>query len=201
MRPTLIFMESTASAQKLIDALKTALAKELAAIDAGISRLGWMRSGLTGAGLFFVAGVALYFGRAVTNQAGKGAPTDGPDVSRSAATGEDRHGRHLSGCGRPSVQLPPVMRPANLIAAAEHLRGSWPCHGIWRGAGAAGPRRLGPRCAGIVLWAIDSDGARLHPSILGHGYPEKVVRKLRPLQIDADNVTSLAFRFHPAADH
>jgi hypothetical protein len=46
---------------------------------------------------------------------------------------------------------------------------------------------------GIVLWAVDADGARLHPSIC-HGYSDRVVQKLRPLQIDADNVTSLAFR-------
>jgi len=189
----LIFMESAASAQKLIDALKTGLAKELAAIDAGISRLDWMRSGLTGAGLFFVAGVALYFGRAITKQTGKGAPTTAqmfrdlpPPVKTGAAA--------ISPAGAaPSLQLPPVMRPANLIAAAEL------CVDLGRVMDSGEVPVLLDRAAsvldarGIVLWAIDSDGARLHPSIC-HGYSEKVVRKLRPLQIDADNVTSLAFR-------
>jgi hypothetical protein len=46
---------------------------------------------------------------------------------------------------------------------------------------------------GIVLWGVDSDGVRLQPS-LGYGYSDKVLAKLRPLQMDADNVTSLAFR-------
>jgi hypothetical protein len=44
-----------------------------------------------------------------------------------------------------------------------------------------------------VVWAIDGDNVRLRPS-LSYGYPDKVLAKLRPLQIDADNVTSLAFR-------
>ncbi|HYN10780.1 MAG TPA: hypothetical protein VES67_25580 [Vicinamibacterales bacterium] len=46
---------------------------------------------------------------------------------------------------------------------------------------------------GVVLWVADSAGAILRPSIT-HGYPEKVVARLGPLQIDGDNVTSLAFR-------
>ena len=50
---------------------------------------------------------------------------------------------------------------------------------------------LGAR--GLVVWAIDSDGARLRPS-LSHGYTDRVLAKLRPLQIDSDNVTALAFR-------
>jgi GAF domain-containing protein len=46
---------------------------------------------------------------------------------------------------------------------------------------------------GIVIWAVDADGARLRPS-LSHGYSDRVLAKLRPLQIDGDNVTSLAYR-------
>jgi hypothetical protein len=46
---------------------------------------------------------------------------------------------------------------------------------------------------GLVLWVTDSSGARLRPS-LAHGYSDKVLQRLGPLQIDADNVTSLAFR-------
>jgi hypothetical protein len=46
---------------------------------------------------------------------------------------------------------------------------------------------------GVVLWVADSAGALLRPSIT-HGYTEKVLARLGPLQIDSDNVTSLAFR-------
>jgi hypothetical protein len=46
---------------------------------------------------------------------------------------------------------------------------------------------------GLVLWVADPAGAMLRPS-LAHGYPDKVLKRLRPLQVDSDNVTSLAFR-------
>ena len=46
---------------------------------------------------------------------------------------------------------------------------------------------------GVVLWVADSAGAILRPTVT-HGYPDKVVARLGPLQIDGDNVTSLAFR-------
>lgn len=46
---------------------------------------------------------------------------------------------------------------------------------------------------GLVLWVADSGGATLLPS-LAHGYSEKVLQRLGPLQTTADNVTSLAFR-------
>ena len=46
---------------------------------------------------------------------------------------------------------------------------------------------------GIMIWSVDTGGAMLRPSLY-HGYSEKVIAKLRPLQVDADNVTSIAFR-------
>ena len=46
---------------------------------------------------------------------------------------------------------------------------------------------------GIMIWAVDTGGALLRPSMC-HGYSEKILTRLRPLQIDGDNVTSLAFR-------
>jgi hypothetical protein len=46
---------------------------------------------------------------------------------------------------------------------------------------------------GLVLWVIDTSGTFLRPWLL-HGYPEKVVQRLGSLQVDADNLTSLAFR-------
>jgi hypothetical protein len=85
------------------------------------------------------------------------------------------------------------VRPANLVAAAEL------CVDLGRVMDVGEVPVLLDRAAsvldakGLVLWAIDSDGSRLHPSLC-QGYSEKVIKKLRPLQIDADNVTSLAFR-------
>jgi len=40
---------------------------------------------------------------------------------------------------------------------------------------------------------VDAAGGVLHPS-LSHGYPEKVLNRLGTLEVDSDNVTSLAFR-------
>jgi len=189
----LIFMDSGTTAQKLIDALKTAEARDQAAIAAGIDRLGWMRSGLTASGLLFVSGVAVFFGRAVTKQTGKAAPTMAQmirDLPPPVKTGVSSSSAPVPAA---AVQLPPVMRPANLIAAAEL------CVDLGRVMDVGEVPVLLDRAAsvldarGIVLWAVDSDGSRLHPALC-QGYPDNVVRKLRPLQIDADTVTSLAFR-------
>jgi hypothetical protein len=46
---------------------------------------------------------------------------------------------------------------------------------------------------GVIVWIIDTSGAFLRP-LLAHGYPDKVMQRLGRLQVDADNVTSLAFR-------
>ena len=46
---------------------------------------------------------------------------------------------------------------------------------------------------GLVLWVADPAGAFLRPS-LAHGYSDRVLQRLGPLQTNADNVTSLAFR-------
>lgn len=46
---------------------------------------------------------------------------------------------------------------------------------------------------GLVLWVVDPAGAFLRPS-LTHGYSDRVLQRLGPLQTSADNVTSLAFR-------
>jgi hypothetical protein len=46
---------------------------------------------------------------------------------------------------------------------------------------------------GVIIWMADSQGRRLEPT-LTHGYPDKVLNRLSALDVQADNVTSLAFR-------
>jgi hypothetical protein len=46
---------------------------------------------------------------------------------------------------------------------------------------------------GVIIWMADPRGSRLEPT-LTHGYPEKVLNRLSALDVQADNVTSLAFR-------
>jgi hypothetical protein len=93
----------------------------------------------------------------------------------------------------PAVSATGASTSANLVAAAEL------CVDLARVMEASEVPALLERTAtlldarGLVIWAVDSDGARLKPA-LSHGYADKVLQKLRPLQIDGDNVTSLAFR-------
>jgi hypothetical protein len=44
-----------------------------------------------------------------------------------------------------------------------------------------------------MIWSADADKSHLMPSLC-QGYGENVLRRLRPLQADDDNITSLAFR-------
>jgi hypothetical protein len=46
---------------------------------------------------------------------------------------------------------------------------------------------------GLVLWVADDQGTTLRPT-LAHGYSERVLQRLGVLGVEADNVTSLAFR-------
>lgn len=93
----------------------------------------------------------------------------------------------------PAVIIQPGIKPANLSAAAEL------CVDLARVVDAHDLPALVQRTAsileakGVVIWVADSAGALLRPSVT-HGYPDRIVAKLGPLQIDGDNVTSLAFR-------
>jgi len=46
---------------------------------------------------------------------------------------------------------------------------------------------------GVIIWVADAEGRELRPT-LTHGYTDKVIDRLGTLPIDADNVTSLAYR-------
>jgi hypothetical protein len=93
----------------------------------------------------------------------------------------------------PSVPILPPPAPANLSEVAEL------CVDLGRVIDSRDVPSLVERAAtvlqakGVVLWVADSAGVMLRPSVT-HGYPEKILAKLGPLQIDGDNVTSLAFR-------
>lgn len=93
----------------------------------------------------------------------------------------------------PVMPVPPPPMPANLTDVAEL------CVDLGRVLDSRDVPSLLERAAnvlqakGVVLWVADSAGAILRPSIT-HGYAEKILSRLGPLQIDSDNVTSLAFR-------
>lgn len=129
-----------------------------------------------------------------------------PDAKPAAAAQPDSKSRPARSAvpGRESLPLrpspaPPVMpvppppMPANLTDVAEL------CVDLGRVLDSRDVPSLLERAAnvlqakGVVLWVADSAGAILRPSIT-HGYAEKILSRLGPLQIDSDNVTSLAFR-------
>jgi hypothetical protein len=93
----------------------------------------------------------------------------------------------------PLTPLLPPPAPANLTEVAEL------CVDLGRVIDSRDVPSLVERASailqakGVVLWVADSAGAMLRPSVT-HGYSEKTVSRLGPLQIDGDNVTSLAFR-------
>lgn len=194
----LIFLDAAAADQKMHDALADARARNGQLVASRVTRLSRLHLALTGLGLVFVLAVAIYFGRAATILARKAEPTTAqmlrdlrsPDKS-VAATGV---------AGPPAIDAPaaaPVQATAPsaaLLAAAADL-----CVDLAKVTDGQDVPGLLQRAAavldakGVVLWAVDLDGARLHPA-LAHGYSDKVLARLHSLQIDSDNLTALAFR-------
>lgn len=89
---------------------------------------------------------------------------------------------------------PPPPRPAVDVAEVAEL-----CVDLARVLEAADLPRLLERSArtlgasGLIVWVVDSEGTRLVPA-LAHGYPERVLTRLGTLEVDAENVTSQAYR-------
>ncbi len=184
----LIFMDSREASDKLAQELAAARSVELAASEERIARLSRLRLAMNAVAIAFVFVVAMYVSRPGVQAEAKPAPTTlqmlrdlPPPVKSTVAP--------------PPAQtpIPPPPRMINLTAAADL------CVDLARVIDARDVPSLLERAAtvleakGVVLWVADTGGTWLHPSI-AHGYADKIVEKLGPLQIDADNVTSLAFR-------
>jgi hypothetical protein len=95
---------------------------------------------------------------------------------------------------QPPVRITPAASPAvNLPDAAEL------CVDLARVMDARDIPVLLERAAGVleakglIVWVTDTAGTSLQP-LLTHGYSDRVINRLGSLGVDADNVTSLAFR-------
>ena len=183
----LIFIDAQQASDKLGVELSAARAFEAQASAIKVERLGQFRLAMNGLALGFAVLVAVYVSRPVAAAEAKPAPTtlqmirDLPPPVRNIAP-------------QPSVPPPPpAPRLVNLSAAADL------CVDLARVIdGRDVPSLVERACSvleakGVVLWIADEGGNWLTPSVT-HGYSDKVVSKLGPLQIDSDNVTSLAFR-------
>jgi hypothetical protein len=207
----LIFMDAAEANRNLAAVLAQARSAERAAAEARVTRLARLRLGINGIALGFALIVAAFYARAAGSRSAEAAdePATIPEPAGSLSL------RPLAPPVRdeaeaapaPSPAPPPVREPL-APAAVEPIR-AMParslaetaelCVDLSRVIEARDLPSLLERAAGVldakglVLWTADSGGALLRPS-LTHGYPERVLVRLGPLQIDADNMTSLAYR-------
>jgi hypothetical protein len=218
----IVYENAVEGQNRLVAELDAARALDAQANQARLDRLTRMRFGMNAASLGFVTLLTVLFGRAVrkevpadaaaaaqpepvqtglllrpdpkaTLQADKppADPRERPPVKAGAPGREALPPRLPPAPAQPPLLVPPA--PANLTEVAEL------CVDLGRVIDSRDVPSLVERAAsvlqakGVVLWVADSTGAMLRPSVT-HGYPAKIVARLGPLQIDGDNVTSLAFR-------
>ena len=196
----LIFIDAQQTADAAQSELMVARAAEEQAATQRTSRLSMMRLGMNGLAIVFITIIALYFGRSLsilrnapaasTAQMIKDLP---PPVKGTATLNLSAPQPVPAAAPAAPTPAPLVPRPVSLSAAAEL------CVDLARLVDGRDVPGLLERTAilldakGIMIWAVDTGGALFRPSMC-HGYSEKILTRLRPLQVDGDNVTSLAFR-------
>ena len=199
--------DSTGVVQEIHDNLAKARTANRQRADASLHQLGQLRLIMNAVAVIFTLAVAIYLGRVATILGVKSEPTTAQmfrDLQPPVKTGVSAPAATATATASVTSPAPaPALaaahtaashRPSANLAAAAEL-----CVDLAKVLDADDVPALLERAAlvldarGIVVWSIDGDGARLRAS-LSHGYPDKVLAKLRPLQIDADNVTSLACR-------
>lgn len=183
----LVFMDSLQALTRVTTALDAARATELAAAEDRLARLRTLRFGLNTVAIGFVVAVALFFWRALASAASQAELLIQTATPRPAAPPQPPPARVA-----PAPVAPPV-HGLNLADAAAL------CNDLAKVTDGRDVPPLFDRAAhvlaakGIVLWVADPGGTVLRPSMT-HGYSDRVVAKLGTLSIDADNLTSLAYR-------
>jgi hypothetical protein len=209
----LIFMDAADANRNLAGVLAQARSAERAAADARMSRLSRLRLGINGIALGFALIVAAFYARAAGRRSADAEDAAAPhpepagslslrplvppvpDEAESAAV--PAASAALTPAREPDVQ--PAVDPIRPMPARALSETAELCVDLSRVIDARDLQSLLERAAGVldakglVLWTAESGGALLRPS-LTHGYPERVLMRLGPLQIDADNMTSLAYR-------
>jgi len=185
----LLSLDGAAAAQRLDAAISPLRETEAQAAAERITRLSQLRFGMNTVVLGFVLIVAFRAVRSASRI----------PVSEPVSTAQMF--RELPPPVKPAVTTAPgtatrvtaPLPPVNLPSAAEL------CVDLARVLDGRDVPALLERTAGVldakgvILWVANSDGASLRPSV-AFGYPEKILMRLGALPIDADNVTSLAFR-------
>jgi hypothetical protein len=180
----LIFMDGLEANTRLEDELELARQAEFLASTARVARFANLRLGMNVLALGFVLVVMVYFARSAGGAAAAGtsehatpalnATREGPESSIAPPLPKAEPAVSLSGAADLCVDLARLMDGRDLQQLMERAA-----------------RVLYAR--GVVLWMADKNGTGLRP-ILAHGYSDKVLSRLGTLEVDADNVTSLAYR-------
>ena len=189
----LVLVDALDASQRLAGEISAVRDLELAAANAKIASAARLRFAMNGLALGFVLVVLFFVSRAAGEPAAASiAPASTAQMIRD---------------------LPPPVKvavPAAAPAAAARITAPAPpsphlleaaelCVDLARVMDGRDVPALVERTAtvldakGVIIWVADAEGRELRPT-LTHGYTDKVIDRLGTLPIDADNVTSLAYR-------
>ena len=200
-----VFTDSREANERLAAELTAARTSEQTAFSANLSRISRLRLAMNGVAIAFLLAVALFFWRARPAAPGPAEislPAARPDLPLRLNVPAVPAVPAASSAPPPPPQA--TARPAPSTAAAPprdiSLRDAAElCVDLARVMDGRDVQALLERAAtvlnakGLILWMTDSGGALLRPQ-LAHGYSDRVLMKMGTLQVDGDNVTSLAFR-------
>jgi hypothetical protein len=188
----LVFMDGPVASERAATELALARDAESQAAADRLTRLTWLRFGMNGLAVVFLLLVAVSSAR--SRLAG-----DQPAAAEAEPLESDvKDVRADIEAELPQAEPAPQPAPEpalelDLAPAAEL------CTDLARVMDGRDLPALVERTAdvlgakGVVLWAVDASGALLRPA-LTHGYSDRVLARLGTLQVDSENVTSLAFR-------
>jgi hypothetical protein len=189
-----VFVESQESHRRLASELEGLRTAEALRADALMAQTNWLRFGVTTLAMGVVLAVALRMGRpAAVSPASEAALTAQmirdlpPPVKPSTPV------------ARPGASTPPAPPPSAPVATVNLPEAAELCVDLARVIDSRDVPALLERAVrvldakGMVVWMVDATGDVLRPTI-SHGYSDKVLDRLGTLEVDADNVTSLAFR-------
>jgi hypothetical protein len=188
-----VFIESQDSSERLATDLEVLRTAEAGRADAAMARTNWLRFGATTLAMGVVLAVALRVGK----------PAQPSPPSEAALTAQMIRDlpppvKPAAPLSRPSAPAP-TSPPPTAVATVNLPDAAELCVDLARVIDGRDVPALLERAArlldakGVVVWMVDGAGGILRPTI-SHGYSEKVLNRLGTLEVDSDNVTSLAFR-------
>ena len=189
----LVFVEGLDASQRLAGVISAVRDIELAAANAKIASAARLRFGMNGLALGFALVVLLFVSRTTREPA---APSIAPASTAQMI-------RDLPPPVKVAVPPPAPAAAARITAPAppspQLIEAAELCVDLARVMDGRDIPALVERTAaildakGVIIWVADAEGRELRPA-LTHGYPDKVLDRLGTLPIEADNVTSLAYR-------